>query len=1154
MRKLLLLSLLCIASTAALFAQNVPEILYYKFDGAGTSVPNMASNPPAGTATGTIIGAHTQGGVGLCGGALIGPGLSSTSNYLSTGWNTALGTSAWTIMFWTNDIPNNTTLHYQFGDGSAGSFRCFNNGVAGPGNWMLRGPVTDVTCTGCAPVGNVPSMTAFVYDPIAGNIKAYYNGVLNNTVAQGALNITGADFKVGGYASSTGMGANQLMDEFRFYNRAVDANEVLLVYNQCLPLSSSPNDAGLPTFVGPQDFCPDTLDIQVVVKNFGTQQLDSCMINWTFNGAPRPSFAYYGPLDTLNGLGSDIDTITLGTEYFAAGIPYTIEAWTTMPNGVADTVNFNDTIVRTLQASLSGTYVIGGPGADYPNFSAAVSDLNAYGLCGPVVFNVYDSLYIEQFDMGTINGASAVNTILFQPISGRPTVQFNGTGTADNYVVKMSGADYVTFDGLLFTNQSTAGFSRVVEFTGGSDYNTFMNCNLIGELAPTTTSTFIAVLISTGGVDNYNTFTNDSIMGGSYGVYWYGGGTTTLEDGNVFEGNTFKDAYYQGTRLYYQSNTTFKHNTVSSNTSYTGTGYGIYFGYCDSAYVFTHNKLESSSRWPIYGMYLLQCDGTSGGEGLVANNFVHIGSGQNATFYGLYNTGSTYIRYYNNNIHLDDIGTSSRAFYVTSGNDVDSKNNIFVSNLGYAAYFSSTTAVNSSDHNDYFSNGTNLAYYGGAIANLAALQTASSMEANSVSVDPMFYSADDLHTCNMALNDAGTPVPGVTDDIDGDMRNALTPDIGADEMLSLAAGFLGADTTVCANDTVWFTVGSPSDTVVWSNGAVGNTVMLTMPGVYTVTVTTPCATGTDTVELIASNLVYSGYVGADTTSACEGDTINLYSNDPYDTYAWSTGATTQGIAVTASGTYVLDVTDGCGTGSDSIIVAFSPAPVVSAGADQDVCDGDMVTLSGSGANTYIWDQGVIDGQAFTATGTVTYTVIGVDANGCEGSDNVTVTATVADATVTVNGGMMSVPNAPGSTYQWVDCNNSNAPVPGATNFEFFPAVSGNYACQVTNGGCIVTGPCQTVVAVEAELPGFSLNVTPNPANNFVTIGAEVEVAAALRISLVNPIGQVVYSTDLEVNAGTMRHEIKVSDFTAGVYFLRFEVDGKSAIRRLMIAH
>src|SRR5690606_32381979 len=49
------------------------------------------------------------------------------------------------------------------------------------------------------------------------------------------------------------------------------------------------------------------------------------------------------------------------------------------------------------------------------------------------------------------------------------------------------------------------------------------------------------------------------------------------------------------------------------------------------------------------------------------------------------------------------------------------------------------------------------------------------------SVNPLFTSASDLHIKNPLLKGAGTPVTGVTTDIDGQVRNSSRPDIGSDE-------------------------------------------------------------------------------------------------------------------------------------------------------------------------------------------------------------------------------------------------------------------------------------------------------------------------------------------------------------------------------------
>ena len=76
---------------------------------------------------------------------------------------------------------------------------------------------------------------------------------------------------------------------------------------------------------------------------------------------------------------------------------------------------------------------------------------------------------------------------------------------------------------------------------------------------------------------------------------------------------------------------------------------------------------------------------------------------------------------------------------------------------------------------------------------LANWQTATGQDANSIAADPQFVSATDLHINPSALrlaspvDNAGTPIAGITDDFDGGPRNATTPDIGADEIDRLLA-------------------------------------------------------------------------------------------------------------------------------------------------------------------------------------------------------------------------------------------------------------------------------------------------------------------------------------------------------------------------------
>jgi hypothetical protein len=128
------------------------------------------------------------------------------------------------------EIPSSTSgsAYYLFGDGGSTSFRCFHNGIALQDNLVLRGGgLTDCLVTG---IGPNPTVVTFVYNSSVPEVVAYKNGVLFSNFPQTALNMpVGTGFKCGGYGASATMIGK--MDEFRVYNRALDAAEVAATWN-----------------------------------------------------------------------------------------------------------------------------------------------------------------------------------------------------------------------------------------------------------------------------------------------------------------------------------------------------------------------------------------------------------------------------------------------------------------------------------------------------------------------------------------------------------------------------------------------------------------------------------------------------------------------------------------------------------------------------------------------------------------------------------------------------------------------------------------------------------------------------------------------------------------------------------------------------------
>ncbi len=213
----------------------LPELIYYNFDGTGSTVKNLAGAATRVNASGTLVGSVTQGGSTIYPSGMVGSGGSARTDHMNTGWTTSLSGS-WTISVCLNHIPSTgSQAYYLFGDKTARQFRCIANGTSGPNTVTLRATnIVDVVVAGALVPGEA-TVTHFVYDAGAGVIHAYVNGVLKTTVDQpfSPITLTGTStLKVGGYSSDpvdqslVGLPLNGILDEFRLYNRALSLAEI----------------------------------------------------------------------------------------------------------------------------------------------------------------------------------------------------------------------------------------------------------------------------------------------------------------------------------------------------------------------------------------------------------------------------------------------------------------------------------------------------------------------------------------------------------------------------------------------------------------------------------------------------------------------------------------------------------------------------------------------------------------------------------------------------------------------------------------------------------------------------------------------------------------------------------------------------------------
>ncbi|HUM46751.1 MAG TPA: T9SS type A sorting domain-containing protein [Chitinophagales bacterium] len=147
--------------------------------------------------------------------------------------------------------------------------------------------------------------------------------------------------------------------------------------------------------------------------------------------------------------------------------------------------------------------------------------------------------------------------------------------------------------------------------------------------------------------------------------------------------------------------------------------------------------------------------------------------------------------------------------------------------------------------------------------------------------------------------------------------------------------------------------------------------------------------------------------------------------------------------------------------------------------------------------------------------------------------------------VTVNDSMLTS-NASGATYQWLDCNNDFAMIPGATSQSYIATTNGSYAVQVTMGICTDTSDCILIAPVGiAALEISDLVIYPNPVMNELIMEDKMN-KEQLSFEILNSTGQVILNGDL-----TGKTVVATSDFAPGIYVVKITGKGIVEWRKIM---
>ena len=563
------------------------------------------------------------------------------------------------------------------------------------------------------------------------------------------------------------------------------------------------NDAGVVSVDSPGVYCSGVQPVVATIRNYGANQIDSVDVTWEVNGVVQGTVKHTTQLDTLNGAGPVSAQISLGSFTFPQGLN-DLRVWTSNPNGVADTSNFNDTISVKTGPALNGSFTVdqflAASATNYTSFSNLASALNTFGMCGPVTVNVAAGSYNDRFSIGNINGISSTNTLTIDGGDSSNTTITNDLSNGDA-VIELSGVSFVTIKNLTVTSTRVGGGNHAGIFVGaGSQFDsivgvrvnvdpnaTFNAYGILGSSAPTNTFT-------SGDNANDITIMNSSVSGGDNSIRFVGNGGRFPGGGsnggwnknNKVINSTLESAddiciYFDDQEGFEILNNTIRDMRTTSNFN----GYGIE-AFDGMDFVISGNNIVV----PYTGIYVTNANSAkqSLGSSEISNNISAV-----VNNHGVWLTNPNNINIWFNSILTLSTQTADAALFLDAGfgtvvfDSLDVRNNIFSAENTFALNLDRNDSVfNKFDNNVFYTASTNLLNINGTnYIDLASYQTAQPAY-NAASLDgaPQFASNTNLHVVGAFINGAGDASVPITVDIDGDTRplmGSTMVDPGADE-------------------------------------------------------------------------------------------------------------------------------------------------------------------------------------------------------------------------------------------------------------------------------------------------------------------------------------------------------------------------------------
>ena len=281
------------------------------------------------------------------------------------------------------------------------------------------------------------------------------------------------------------------------------------------------------------------------------------------------------------------------------------------------------------------------------------------------------------------------------------------------------------------------------------------------------------------------------------------------------------------------------------------------------------------------------------------------------------------------------------------------------------------------------------------------------LDAGEHSPDPTYLWSNGETTQTILVTAISSPIEGINNHAVTITNGFACTGIGFYDFFPITTPIpnLGGTIELCEGEEGLLDAGTYPDVVSynWSNGGTNFTTSISGGGIYNVTLTYDnTCTASNSIEVTAFPLPQPTIAG--NLGVCSEQTTALDAGT-YASYNWSSGETTQSIAV-SSGIYSVTVTNDnlcIGTASTEVSLLPSPQPTITANATELCGEKNGPVLinatfyfdAGAGFDTYLWQTGETNQTTLLTIGGASsvnnFQVTVTDSNGCKGTDEIEVT-------------------------------------------------------------------------------------------------------------------------------------------------------------------